>query len=101
MSLGKRIRQRRQVLKITQQELAQALGMTPQHISAIEQDKRTPSLSFLEKASSELGVSIDFLVCGREGAAIEIASAIRSDKILSSSVKKALITIINEMRSRA
>jgi hypothetical protein len=53
------------------------------------------------KASGELGVSIDFLVCGRESAATEIASAIRADKMLSSSAKKSLIILIKELRSCA
>jgi len=55
MSIGKRIRKRRQILKITQQELAKAIGVTPQHISAIEQDKRDPSLSSLARLAEELG----------------------------------------------
>ena len=67
MSLGERIKERRQALKITQQELAQSLGMTPQHISAIEQGKWAPSLTLLPKLAEELGVSIDYLVSGKEG----------------------------------
>ena len=60
MSLGERTKQRRQALKITQQQLAQSVGMTPQHISAIEQGKWTPSLTLLPQLAEELGVSIDF-----------------------------------------
>jgi len=62
VTLGQRIRKRRETLKITQQELAQALGFTAQHISAIEQDKGTPSLSLLPKLAEELGVSTDYLL---------------------------------------
>lgn len=40
MSFGKRIRKRRLELNLTQQDLAKDLGVSPQHISAIEQDKR-------------------------------------------------------------
>jgi len=97
MSLGERIRKRRQVLKITQQELARALGVTPQHISAIEQDKRTPSLAFLAKAAEELGVSIDYLVSGKEGVVTGIIPAIKADTGLRPAVKKALIVLVEEL----
>jgi len=67
MNLGQRIRKRREALNITQQELAQALGVTPQHISVVEQDKRVPSLIFLAKLAEKIGVSIDYLVSGKVG----------------------------------
>jgi transcriptional regulator with XRE-family HTH domain len=97
MTLGERIRHRRQVLKITQQELAKALGLTPQHISAIEQDKRTPSLAFLVKAGKELGVSIDYLVSGEEGVITGIIPAIKADKTLEPETKKALIAVVRQL----
>jgi len=40
MNIGQRIRKRREALNITQLDIAKALGVTPQHISAVEQDKR-------------------------------------------------------------
>jgi len=67
MNLGLRLRERREALKLTQQDLASALGLTPQHISAIEQDKRVPSLPCLAKLAQELGVTIDYLVAGKDG----------------------------------
>ncbi len=97
MSLGERIRKRRKILKITQQELANALSMTPQHISAIEQGKRVPSMGFLVKAAEELGVSIDYLVAGKEGVVIGIIPAIKADKVLQPEIKKSLIRIIESL----
>ena len=67
MNLGQRIRKRREFLNITQQELAQAPGVTPQHISVVEQDKRAPSLTFLAKLAEKIGVSTDYLVSGKPG----------------------------------
>ena len=64
MSIGKRIRKRRQELKLTQGDLARALGLTPQHISGVEQDKRSPSLASLAKLAEELGITVDCLVTG-------------------------------------
>ena len=97
VSLGKRIIKRRQVLKITQQELAQALGVTPQHISAIEQDKGAPSLVLLPKLAEELGVSVDYLVSGREGIITDTIPAIKADKRLKLKVKRALIALVEEL----
>lgn len=97
MSLGERIRKRRQVLKLTQRQLAEALGLTSQHISAIEQDKRAPSLSSLARFAVELGVTIDFVVTGKEGVITDTIPAIKADKRLSTDVKKALIVTIREL----
>ena len=82
MSLGQRIRKRRQILKLTQKQLAEALGLTSQHISAIEQDKRAPSLTSLAKLAEELGVTVDYLVTGKEGVITDTIPAIKADKRL-------------------
>ena len=97
MSTGRRIRKRRQELELTQQELAQALGLTSQHISAIEQDKRTPSLSSLSKLAQELGVTVDFLVKGEQGVVVDTIPAIKADKKLSLKSKKALVSLVEEL----
>ena len=97
MTLGKRIRKRREVMKLTQQELAKALGHTSQHISAIEQDKRAPSLASLAKMAEELGVSIDYLVTGKEGIITDTIPAIKANKKLTLEVKKALVTLVKEL----
>lgn len=97
MSLGERIRKRRQILEITQQQLAQSLGMTPQHISAIEQDKGAPSLALLPKLAEALGVSIDYLVSGKEGIITDAIPAIKADRRLKLKTKRALIALIEEL----
>jgi len=101
VSLGERIKLRRQALNITQQQLAQALGMTPQHISAIEQDKGAPSLILLPKLAEELGVSIDYLVSGKEGIITDTIPAIKADKRLTLKAKRLLIGLIEELREPA
>ena len=98
MSFGQRLKQRRESLKITQRQLAESLEVTPQHISAIEQDKRIPSLSFLTKLAEELGVTIDYLVAGKEGVITDAIPAIKADKKLSLDSKKALIALIKTLR---
>jgi transcriptional regulator with XRE-family HTH domain len=98
LSLGKRIRQRRGALKISQRDLAQAIGVTPQHVSLIEQDRRIPSLDFLMKSAKELGVTIDYLVTGKEWGTVDIISAVKSDKFIKPNVKRAIITLVEELR---
>jgi transcriptional regulator with XRE-family HTH domain len=95
--IGQRIRERRKSLKLTQKQLADALGLTPQHISAIEQDKRLPSIPSLAKFAEQLGVNIDYLVTGKEGTVIEIIPAIKADKHLSIEVKDALVRIVRTL----
>ncbi|RLC62152.1 MAG: hypothetical protein DRI01_07365 [Chloroflexi bacterium] len=97
MSIGKRIRKRRQILEMTQKELAEAIGVTPQHISAVEQDKRDPSLSSLAKLAEELGVTIDYLVTGKESVITDTIPAIKGDKKLKLKAKKALTALIQEL----
>jgi len=46
MNVGKRLRERREYLGLTQEELAQALGVTTQYISAIEQQENAISVHF-------------------------------------------------------
>lgn len=98
MSLGQRIRKRRQVLKITQQELAQALGVSPQHVSLIEQDKTVPSFTLLPKLAEQLGVSIDYLVSGKEGIITDTIPAIKADKNLNLKAKRTLIAFVELLR---
>lgn len=97
MTLGQRIRKRRLELGLTQSGLAQALGLTPQHISVIEQDKRTPSLASLGRLAEELGVTIDYLVTGKEGLITDSLPAIKADTKLNLESKNALVTLVKEL----
>ncbi|MBA7633981.1 hypothetical protein ES703_41552 [subsurface metagenome] len=96
MTLAKRVIERRETLKITQKLLAQAVGVTAQHISLIEQEKAAPSLALLAKLAEQLGTSVDYLICGREGITDTVAT-IKADKKLNLETKKALIALIEEL----
>ena len=98
MTLGQKIKEKRQDLGITKEELADNLGTTPQHISAIEQDKRTPSLQLLVKLAEELGATVDYLLTGKEGIMPDIIVAIKADRSLNINIKKALITMVKSLR---
>lgn len=101
MSLGERIKERRQVLKVTQKDLAQSVGMTPQHISAIEQDKWAPSVTLLPKLAEELGVTTDYLLSGKESLVTDTVPAIKADKSLTVKRKKLLIGLVEELQEPA
>ena len=101
MNLGERTKERRQALKITQQDLAQSVGMTPQHISAIEQGKWAPSVTLLPKLAEELGVTTDYLLCGKENLVTDTVPAIKADKSLTVKAKKLLIGLVEELRKSA
>jgi transcriptional regulator with XRE-family HTH domain len=98
VSLGQRVRERRIALDITQQELADALEVTPQHISVIEQDKVAPSVALLARLAQELGVSADYLLSGKEGIITEVIPAIKADKKLGLEAKKVLIALVKQLR---
>jgi len=96
VNLGTRVLTRRQHLEITQQELAKSLGVTPQHISLIELDKATPSLTLLAGLATQLGTTIDYLVTGKDGVITDIIPAIKADKALTIKAKKSLMGLVEE-----
>jgi len=101
MDIGKRIRDKRATLKITQDELAQILSVTPQYISAVEKDRTIPSLSFVTELATQPGVSIDYLVYGKEGKTKigkDLIISIKEDASFDERYKKALISLITELR---
>jgi len=96
MNLARRMRARREVLELTQEQLATAAGVSPQYISLIEQDKRVPSVSSLARFAEELGVTVDYLITGKEAVISDTIPAIRADGKLTVEAKKALIATVRE-----
>jgi transcriptional regulator with XRE-family HTH domain len=101
MTIGSRIREKRQELALTQENLANSLNVTPQHISAIELDQREPSLELLVKIAVELGTSTDYLLTGKEAIIDDVIPTIKADKEFSLDVKNGLIAIIKAIRQKA
>jgi len=101
MSIGERIKAKRLDLKLTQKNLSTVLRITPQHISAIEQNKRLPSLMMLEKLAQQLGVTIDYIVTGRESILSGLLPAVKADPRLSLKARKALANITEELHEKA
>ena len=60
--LGKRIRDRRKSLKLSQEKLSETVGISTSYLGQIERAERKPSLETLVNISNALGVSVDFLL---------------------------------------
>lgn len=61
---GQRIARRRKSRKLKQTELAEKLGISNNHLSAIENGKENPSLEMLMKICETLEITPDYLLLG-------------------------------------
>ena len=65
-TFGSRMKQARRDAGLTQQQVAEKLGVNHSNVSQWESDKHTPQFSAIVKFCEETGVSLDWLVLGRE-----------------------------------
>lgn len=65
MTIGKRIGHLRRQKNLTQEELANAMGVSPQAVSKWENDQTCPDISALPKLARLLGVTVDELLSGK------------------------------------
>ena len=61
-TIGQRIKLTREAAHLTQEQLADAVNCTVQHISAIERGIKTPSLEMFIMIANVIGVSTDYLL---------------------------------------
>lgn len=66
ITMGMRIAARRKELKMTQDALAQAVGVSAQAVSKWENDLSCPDIALLPKLAKILGVTTDFLLSGEQ-----------------------------------
>ena len=64
MDLGKRVRKQRQLIGLTQQELADRIGVSTSFVGHVERGTRKASLETLVALSNALGVGVDYLLAG-------------------------------------
>lgn len=64
MTIGKRIAALRREKGLTQDNLAELLGVSPQAVSKWENDLTCPDISLLPRLARELGISVDELLTG-------------------------------------
>ena len=63
-AIGERIRQRRDELEWTQDQLAQKAGISKSFLSDLENGKRSVGADTLQAIAQVLGLSLDFLMAG-------------------------------------
>ncbi len=59
LAIGKIIRAERKKRKLTQDELAEAVGITSKHLGNIENGKSNPSFKLMKKIAEFMNVSLD------------------------------------------
>lgn len=62
INLGKRIREERQKLNLTQEKLAEDINVSSNYIGLIERGERTATLDTIITIANRLGVTVDFLL---------------------------------------
>ncbi|WP_159459707.1 helix-turn-helix domain-containing protein [Scatolibacter rhodanostii] len=64
VTIGQKIKERRQALAVTQEAIANQLNVNPSHVSNIECGRANPSLTLLVKIADILKCSVDFFIGG-------------------------------------
>lgn len=65
-AIGNRIRQGREALGLTRDQLAELLGISSYYLGQLERGERQMSLPVLVKISEKLHVSLDYLILGKD-----------------------------------
>ena len=98
-NIGMRIGLRRRELRITQKEIAKAIGVTDKYISNIETGKRNVNLEMLTKFCDILRVTPDYFLLGNIKKDIE-QNIVDCLKLCSKEDKQLIYTIIEKCAER-
>lgn len=98
-SIGINISKRRKELGLTQEVLAEKLGLSTSYIGAIERGKKLPSLDVFINIANVLETSSDTLLSGVLKVGNEIVTSELSKQItgLSKKEQKRILNVINTM----
>lgn len=88
VQIGTNIQFARESAGYTQEELSELIGLTPNHLSAIERGVSGASLEVLQKLCSLLRVSADYLFFGQSSTDDEVLALARQISALDSSKKE-------------
>ncbi len=88
--IGNRIRQMRRARGLTQEQLAETLGISDRYIRDLEKGRRMGSVDLLTDFADFFGVSLDYLVLGKNCATDSLKDKIREMVDFLSSVEKSL-----------
>ena len=87
-NIGDRIKQKRKELGLTQAELGEKLNITDRAVSKWEQGEGDPNLSIIPDIAKVLGVSLDYLLLGKEEEPAITLDDMDAEKRLSLLIKK-------------
>lgn len=73
-TMGKRIAANRKRLGLTQEQMAEKLGVTAQAVSKWENDQTCPDISLLPALAEILETSVDALLTGKDQAPVKLVS---------------------------
>lgn len=93
-AIGLKIRERRQTLGMTQEQIANELEVNPSHISNIECGRSNPSLTALVKIANVLECSVDFFLSG------EYTFVYKQEKTLDDKIMEKLKYYDSEKKTR-
>lgn len=88
ISIGKRMRERRKALHLTQEQMAEKLNISIKHYGGVERGDAGLSIENLIEASNILGVNLDYLIKGDE----------QPDNIMPSRIKEIYFDCPQEKR---
>ncbi|MBO6267423.1 MAG: helix-turn-helix transcriptional regulator [Synergistaceae bacterium] len=81
IALGEKIKQAREAKNMTQEEFAEAIGFSTDHVSVIERGVQLPRVDKLVDIANVLGVGVDYLLCDDLVVSTEIRSSIISNRL--------------------
>lgn len=91
MKIGKTLKLIRILKGLKQKDLADKLGISPNYLSSVENDKREPSFSFIKLVSKELDVPVSFLFLDN----IDESSMSEEQKVIYQKLKNLLVEFQN------
>ncbi len=80
-AVGQRIKQAREAKRLTQEQLAEKVGLTASHISVIERGIKSPRLETLVEILNTLKVDANSILSDVLSVSNEIVSSLLSDKL--------------------
>lgn len=94
-AVGRKIREQRKALNITQEELAEMCGVSPSYIGHIERGSRNLSMNTAVQLCSVLNLRLDFLFLDSAEDSSEITNCINSAlSVCSDEQKKSFLKTI-------
>lgn len=95
-NIGEKICQYRQMQKMTQEEFASRLGVTPQAVSKWERGNGLPDISLIEGICKVLNISANHLLGIEENRVVENGNAIAEQEIRNNMIAEPLLIEFGE-----